>query len=79
MAFCIRLNKTGEDDVSARYEFEGDQGRCGLLGFNKLTGEAFLIEPMPDDASLHCFRRAAVQVTREWSNGVLPEFLEWAS
>jgi hypothetical protein len=50
-----------------------------VLSFNKMTGEASLVEPMPGDEKHHCFNRAAVKVAREWKAGVLPDVLEWAS
>lgn len=79
MAFYIRISKMDESESSARYVFESDQGRRGVLSFDKLTGEASLIEPMPGDEKRHCFNRAAVKVGREWKAGNLPEVMEWAS
>ena len=79
MAFYIRINKTDENNSLAHFSFESDPGRRGLLRFDKLTGEASLIEPMPGDERNHCFTRAAVRIGREWKTGALPEFMEWAS
>jgi hypothetical protein len=79
MAFYIQIRKICEVESSADYVFESDQGRRGVLGFNKLTGEASLIEPMPGDEKNRCFIRAAVKVGREWKAGKLPDMMEWAS
>lgn len=79
MGFYVKIEKTSETEQAARYAFEGDHGRRGTLEFNKATGEATLVEPMPEDERLHCFNRAAVKITREWREGRLPQTLEWAS
>lgn len=79
MAFYIKLQKVAEDNEVARYSFEGEEHRRGLLEFKKGTGEAVLIEPMAGDQQMHCFNRAAVKVARAWREGGLPESLEWAS
>jgi hypothetical protein len=79
MAFHIRIEKTGETAAAVRYAFESAlQGR-GVLELDKQSGEARLIEPMPQDERLHCYQRAVVKVTREWRAGRLPQTLEWAS
>jgi hypothetical protein len=79
MAFYIRISKTHESESSARFDFESDQGRRGVLGLDKLTGEVSLIDPMEGDEKNHYFNRAAVKVGREWRSGRLPDFMEWAS
>lgn len=79
MGFYIKIEKTFEEDTLVHYSFEGDYGRRGVLGFNKVTGEATLVKSMPEDECLNYFNRAVVKVTREWREGRLPRNLEWAS
>ncbi len=79
MAFYLRITKTDESEASVRYVFESGKDRIGVLSFNKLTGEASLIDPMPGDERNTHFTRAAVKVGREWKMGRMPEVLEWAS
>lgn len=79
MAFYIIIRKSHESELWADYIFEGDQGRRGVLSFNKATGESSLIEPMPGDDNNHFYCRAAVKVAREWRSGKLPDVMEWAS
>lgn len=79
MAFYVKLNKISDNDSSVRYSFEADPARIGVLALNKATGDSQLVQPMPSDEGLHCYTRAAVKVRREWSEGRLPQTLEWAS
>ena len=79
MAFYIKIEKTVESDSTVRYSFESDRSRRGLLEIDKKTGEALVIEPMPEDERMHCFNRAAVKIIREWKQGRFPQLMEWAS
>ena len=79
MAFHIKIQKTAETPAKVQYAFESAlQGR-GVLELDKQSGEARLVEAMPQDERLHCYQRAVVKVTREWKAGRLPQTLEWAS
>lgn len=79
MAYYIKIQKTFEDSVMARYVFESNPECKGMFAFDKLTGEATLVEPMFGDERGQCFSRASVKVAREWRNGRLPDLTEWAS
>jgi len=79
MAFYVKLNKISENESAVQYSFETDPARLGVMELSKSNGESKLVQPMPGDESLHCYTRAAVKVRREWSEGRLPQALEWAS
>lgn len=79
MGFYVKIEKLDETELAARYTFEGDNGCRGMLEFNKTSGDATLIEPMPGDGGLHFFNRATIKIVREWRKGHLPQILEWAS
>ena len=79
MAFHITIHKTAETPATVRYAFESAAQGRGLLELDKQSGQATLVEAMPQDDRQHCYQRAVVTVTREWKAGRLPQTLEWAS
>jgi hypothetical protein len=79
MAFYIVVEKMSEDALVATYRFKGDWELTGTFQINKENGEILLIEQMPGDEKGHVFSRAAVKILREWKQGNLPQFVEWAS
>lgn len=78
MAFYIGINKTSQDQTTARYQFASG-GRIGSFEIEKATGQVTLIDEMPDDTAGHHFERAAVKIMRAWRAGHLPDFAEWTS
>lgn len=79
MAFYLLIEKTSENDLVVSYRFTGDGGRTGSFQIDKESGEVSLVEQMPGDEQGHAFNRAAVKIMREWKQGNLPAFAEWAS
>jgi hypothetical protein len=79
MAFYIRIEKLSDDDHKATYRFIGDGDLHGIFTITKNLGELNLIEGMPGDTDQGVYRRASIKILREWRNGNLPEFTEWAS
>lgn len=79
MGIYVRIDKIFESDLSVKYTFKNERGESGVLELNKITNEIVLLNMMPGDDRMHCFRRATYKVSREWERGNLPQFLEWAS
>lgn len=79
MAFYIQILKIEESGNKAMYRFHGDAGTAGVFEIDKSTGESKLVEPMAGDDRGAVYNRAAITVVREWREGRLPDFLEWAS
>ncbi len=79
MAFHVILTKAFEDEESARYRFEAEAGKAGILAIKKSNGEVTVVEPLPGDDKAHVFSRAAAKIRKEWKAGRLPDVTEWAS
>ena len=79
MAMFVFIRKVMENDHYADYTFGESDDSLGNLRFDKITGEATLLEAALGDDNFHRYNRAALKLAKCWQTGSLPDETCWAS
>jgi len=82
MAYLIDIRKTGEDERSVQYYFEGDgfdiARGSGLISIDKLSGDVDVLEHSGKDWERLC-DKVVGKLSRFWKSGQFPDCTDYAA